>query len=224
MSPAETPAEPADANRARTDAAASAPPPPSHPLDDVPTRALVATQLRSVPTWAIAVVAALAAAWLLAGVVAVPVVLAGVVLAVGLTFLAAVDLRAHRLPDVLVAITTTAVGALLVVAAAVGGTWGSLEEAVATAVGSLLVYLVLAVAGLGLGDLKLAGLLGLWLGWFGWEHALAGALAGFLLGGVWAVVLLVARRAHRKTPIAFGPWMILGGAVATVLAVTGTTY
>ncbi|MHB1063306.1 MAG: prepilin peptidase [Georgenia sp.] len=183
-------------------------------------------QLTSVRTWVVAVLVAAAAGGLLAE-GPVPVLLAGVALAVVATFLAAVDLRAHRLPDVLLAGGTAAVTVLLLVAAIDGGAWGALGRAAATAVVSLAVYLVLALlraGGLGLGDVKLAGLLGLWLGWFGWQHAVAGALGGFILGGVWAIGLLIARRASRTTSIAFGPWMILGAAVATVLAVTDVRY
>lgn len=194
--------------------------------DHVDSRTLVRQDLASVRTWAVAVLAAAAAAWLLRG-EPLPVLLAGVALAVVSAFLAAADLRAHLLPDVLLAVGAVAVGVLLLLAAATGDSWAALGRAAATAVAGLAVYLVLALlrtGGLGLGDVKLAGLLGLWLGWFGWEHAVAGAFGGFLLGGVWAVGLLVTRRASRTSAIAFGPWMILGAALATVLAVTGARY
>lgn len=191
--------------------------------DDVDSRTLVREELGSVRTWTVAVVVAAATAWLLRA-EPVPVLLAGVALAAVAAFLAAVDLRAHRLPDVLLVVGAAAVGALLLLAALTGDAWAALGRGVATALAGLLVYLVLALlrtGGLGLGDVKLAGLLGLWLGWFGWQHAVAGALTGFLLGGFWALGLLVTRRAHRTSAIAFGPWMLLGAALATVGAVAG---
>ena len=80
-------------------------------------------------------------------------------------------------------------------------------------------YLVLALispSGLGMGDVKLAGLLGIVLGWYGWEQVLAGTIAAFVLGGLAAVVLLVTARADRRTHLAFGPWMIAGAVVGLV--------
>ena len=69
-------------------------------------------------------------------------------------------------------------------------------------------------AGMGLGDVKLAGVLGLYLAFLGWGTLVVGFAAGFLLGGVYAIVLLVAGRAGRKTGIPFGPFMIAGAFVA----------
>jgi leader peptidase (prepilin peptidase)/N-methyltransferase len=82
-------------------------------------------------------------------------------------------------------------------------------------------YFALAKAypgGLGLGDVKLAGLLGLYLGWLGWRPVLVGTFAGFLLGGLLGVALLAARRAHRRTAIPFGPFMLAGALLALFLA------
>ena len=70
--------------------------------------------------------------------------------------------------------------------------------------------------GMGVGDVKLAGVLGLWLGWLGWGELVVGAFAAFLLGGLFSIVLLATRRAQRTGGIPFGPWM-LAGAWAGVL-------
>ena len=48
------------------------------------------------------------------------------------------------------------------------------------------------------------------LGWVGWGALVVGAFAGFLLGGIFAIVLVVTRRANRKSGIPFGPWMLAG--------------
>ena len=85
-------------------------------------------------------------------------------------------------------------------------------------------YLVLALVspgggGLGLGDVKLAGVLGLLLGWVGWSPAIVSVLAAFVIGGVIALILLLARCASRSSHIAFGPSMILGAWVALVFPV-----
>ncbi|MEV7632547.1 prepilin peptidase [Microbacterium sp. NPDC089318] len=64
--------------------------------------------------------------------------------------------------------------------------------------------------GMGGGDVKLAGLLGTVMGWFGWGSLVFGAFAAFLLGGLFGAVLLVLGRARRGTAIPFGPWMMAG--------------
>lgn len=65
-------------------------------------------------------------------------------------------------------------------------------------------------AGMGFGDVKLAGVLGLYLGWLGWASVIVGAFAGFLLGGVVSIALVLAGRAGRKSAIPFGPFMLAG--------------
>jgi leader peptidase (prepilin peptidase)/N-methyltransferase len=69
---------------------------------------------------------------------------------------------------------------------------------------------------MGFGDVKLAAVLGIYLGWLGWGELIVGAFAAFLLGGLFAIGLMVFRRAGRKTAIPFGPWM-LGGAWIAIL-------
>ncbi|WP_324652109.1 A24 family peptidase [Georgenia sp. H159] len=147
---------------------------------------------------------------------------AAVLLAVVGVLLAAEDLATHRLPNALLAPTAGALSVLLVVAALVTGAWPDLVRAAVAAVGCGLGYLVLALlrpTGLGMGDVKLGALLGLWLGWLGWEAVLLGVLAGFVLGGLAGVLLMAVGRASRTTAIAFGPWLLLGAAVAGVVAV-----
>jgi leader peptidase (prepilin peptidase)/N-methyltransferase len=77
--------------------------------------------------------------------------------------------------------------------------------------------MVISPSGMSLGDVKLATSLGTLLAWFSWRLLLVGGFAGFLLGGVFAGALLVSRRAGRKQPIPFGPFMI-AGAILAVLA------
>jgi leader peptidase (prepilin peptidase)/N-methyltransferase len=67
---------------------------------------------------------------------------------------------------------------------------------------------------MGFGDVKLAGVLGLYLGWLGWAEVVAGGFLGFLLGGVIGLGLMAVRRADRKSQIPFGPFMLAGALVA----------
>ena len=130
--------------------------------------------------------------------------------------LAAVDLQVHRLPDLLTLGGLPVVGGLLVLASTYEHDWHRMSTGLWSAVVALIVFAVLVLGGLGLGDLKLAVLLALALGWLGLFTALLGIGAGFVIGGLWAVVL-VARGASRTTRFAYGPSMLVG-ALAAVLA------
>ena len=80
-----------------------------------------------------------------------------------------------------------------------------------------LFYFVLRLVyppGMGFGDVKLAGVLGMYLGYLGWPHVFAGTFAAFLLGGMWSIGLLALRRGTLKSAIPFGPFMLAGAAAA----------
>jgi leader peptidase (prepilin peptidase)/N-methyltransferase len=133
--------------------------------------------------------------------------------------LALIDLDVHRLPDAIVVPAYPVSLALLGAAAVLEGRYGSLATAV---VGALLlggVYLVLHLVrpdGMGFGDVKLAGVLGLYLGWLGWGPLAVGAFAAFALGGVVGLAVLVVRGGGRRTRIPFGPFMLAGAFLALV--------
>jgi len=148
-----------------------------------------------------------------AGVAASLVLVAFLYLAAITVALTAIDLDVHRLPNRIV-LPSYAVGAVLLSAAAIVG--GDLEAGARAAAGAGILavfYLVLALAkpgGMGLGDVKLAGVLGLYLGYLGWAPLIAGAFGAFLLGGLFAVGVLIVRRGGRGPGIPFGPWMFAG--------------
>ncbi|WP_082608965.1 MULTISPECIES: A24 family peptidase [unclassified Oerskovia] len=132
--------------------------------------------------------------------------------------LAVIDVRTHRLPNALVLPAYPVLAVLLGAASLLGPDDGSPARALA---GGLVLYgayflLALAPSGLGFGDVKLAGLLGAYLAWFGWSELVVGASAAFLLGGLAAVVLLATRRAGRRTLIPFGPFMLTGAALGAL--------
>jgi leader peptidase (prepilin peptidase)/N-methyltransferase len=134
------------------------------------------------------------------------------------TTLAVIDLDCLRLPDRLT-LPSYPIGVALLAAASTDD-WGALRRALLAAVavgaGALLLALVVPGGGLGLGDVKLLGLLGLFLGWLGWGEVALGIAAGFGIGAVAAIVLLVLRRAGLKDHMAFGQWLIAGALVAVV--------
>jgi leader peptidase (prepilin peptidase)/N-methyltransferase len=136
-----------------------------------------------------------------------------VLLALTATPLVLIDFEQHRLPNRLVLVAGVGAGVLLSVAALVRHDLDSWLGAVEGAAAVFTVLLVLALAAprsFGLGDVKLGGVLGGYLGWFGWSYVYYGIFAGFLLGAVVAIVLLATRRASLKTAMAFGPMLITG--------------
>ncbi len=139
--------------------------------------------------------------------------------AVGIA-LALIDLELHRLPDAIV-LPSIGVGlVLLALASALSGDWGSLVRAVAGGAILFALYFVIMLVsprGMGFGDVKLAALLGLYLGSFGWGALVVGGFAAFVLGGIYGTGLILLRRGGRKTGVPFGPWMLLGAAVGIVV-------
>ena len=134
--------------------------------------------------------------------------------------LALIDLDVHRLPDVIVLPSYGVIVVLLALASWGNQDWGALVRAglgCAILFGAYLLMMIVYPAGMGPGDVKLAGVLGLLLGWWGWAALAVGGFAAFFLGGAYAVALMLARRAGRKSGIPFGPWMILGAAVGVAV-------
>jgi leader peptidase (prepilin peptidase)/N-methyltransferase len=134
--------------------------------------------------------------------------------------LAAIDLDVMRLPDKIVLPSYLVALALLAPAVVAEGSWAAATRGVIGAVLLFSFYFFLAVLpkGMGGGDVKLAGLLGLYLGWLGWSSVVIGAFAGFLIGGVVGVLLMALRRARRKSRIPFGPAMLAGAFLAVFAA------
>ncbi|MFE5410705.1 prepilin peptidase [Microbacterium sp. NPDC056569] len=124
-----------------------------------------------------------------------------------------IDLDTHRLPNSIVLPSYFLAGSLFTVAAWLTGDWGALARAAIGMAGMYLLYFLLRAVrpgGMGGGDVKLAGVIGIYLGWLGWGALAVGTFAAFLYGGVFGIALMLLRRAGRKTAIPFGPWMILG--------------
>ena len=139
------------------------------------------------------------------------------VLAAAGVLLAVVDLRHRLLPNRVVGPAALAGALLLTAAAAVDGRWDDLGRAALGAVVLFAVFLLLALispSALGMGDVKLAGLLGLHLGWLSWNAALLGAAAGFVVQAVLSLVLLAARRIDLRGELPFGPAMLAGAVLA----------
>ena len=144
-------------------------------------------------------------------------------LASALAVLAFIDFKVHRLPDAIVLPLYGVFGLLNLLAAVTGEIgWDRFWTAAACSAGALVVYWVLAVlTGLGFGDVKLAGVLGMTLGVYGiWQVALGTLLLPVSIGGVAAFGLLLLGRSG-KDEMAFGPYIAAGALlVLTVPQVT----
>jgi leader peptidase (prepilin peptidase)/N-methyltransferase len=139
--------------------------------------------------------------------------------AVGLA-LALIDLDVKRLPDALT-LPSYAVGAvLLAIPAVVDHNGHGLLRAALGGAAMYALYFALCFAypaGMGFGDVKLSGVLGMYTAWLGWDVWGAGLLLGFLFGGVFGIGIVLLRKGGRKTAVPFGPFMMLGVLVALLV-------
>ena len=136
--------------------------------------------------------------------------------------LALIDLDVRRLPDVIVLPSYAVLPLLLVPDTLATLEWWPLVRALIGGVALFLFYDVLALVyprqgGMGGGDIKLAGVLGIALAWVGWGPLVVGTFAGFLLGGLYSLVIVVLGRAGMRSSIPFGPFMLAGAWVGVVV-------
>jgi leader peptidase (prepilin peptidase) / N-methyltransferase len=129
--------------------------------------------------------------------------------------LALIDWRTRLLPTYLIRPVAIGLLALVVVGAVVTEDLGALERSLlAGLLGFVFFFVVFWIypRGLGFGDVRLAGVLGLALGWSGWGTFLVGLYSGFLLGGLIGGALAVLRVVDRKG-YPFGPFMLVGALI-----------
>ncbi|AJT40409.1 prepilin peptidase [Psychromicrobium lacuslunae] len=132
-------------------------------------------------------------------------------------WLSIIDLRSHLLPNRIVypsiAVALGLLGCSALLAADAGTALRVLLGGVVLGLGYLLLRAIYP-AGMGLGDVKLAVLLGCYLGYLSWLHLLYASILSFMLGGLVGVGLLLSRKGTLKTALPFGPLMFAG----TILA------
>ncbi|MFI6977962.1 prepilin peptidase [Embleya sp. NPDC050154] len=124
------------------------------------------------------------------------------------------DARLMRLPDPLTLPGYPVLAALLLAPL----DWDAYLRALFAMAAAYALHLVLALCGLGigLGDAKAAGLVGLVLGWLSWAALVQGLVLAYVCVGLYAIALAATRRAGRGSVVPFGPFL-LGAAVLVML-------
>lgn len=150
-----------------------------------------------------------------------PVLVMGVLAALAGVLLGAIDLEVHRLPRAITWPSYPVLAVLLAICSWAAADWPALRGAALGGLAAWGLYYVLhrlaGRRGLGRGDVTLAGLIGMLLGWFGWTALGLATYLAFLLAGAAAGALLLLRRVGRSDRIAFGPAMIAAALIVLAL-------
>jgi len=132
--------------------------------------------------------------------------------------LGAVDIAVQRVPRVVVTAAGLVSAGLLVAAAMLEAEPQRLLTAAVGAAGLWLGFTLLAVCrAMGAGDARLAALLGMQLGWWGWEPVVAGTMLAFVLAAVFVMVSVASRGMRLGARIPFAPFMLIGALLPTTL-------
>lgn len=130
-------------------------------------------------------------------------------LAVLLVASTAIDLHHRVIPNLLVSLGL--VGALVLGFLWPLRPWGDSLIGLLVGGGLMLLTAIIQPGGMGLGDVKLAAVMGLYLGWPG---ILVSLFVAFVTGALTGIVLLLSGRKRGKDLIPFGPFLALGGLVS----------
>jgi leader peptidase (prepilin peptidase)/N-methyltransferase len=139
------------------------------------------------------------------------------VLLASLLALACVDVELLLLPKMIVYPALAGVTGFLILDALLTNGWSRLGVAALCAIGWFVVFFALNYANpryLGFGDVRLAPMLGLGLGWLGWRYVVLGFFAANLIGAIIGIFLLATRRMSREQQIPYGVFLALGAALA----------
>ncbi len=134
--------------------------------------------------------------------------------------LSRIDLREHRLPNRGTGAFALGLGILAVVANDSGRVQGGLLAAALSA-GAFTLAAALPPHALGWGDVKLQGGLGFYLGFLDLQLVVVQCVAAFLVGGLVALIALLRGSHSASDPIAFGPALVAGAAVAVIAGKCG---
>lgn len=137
----------------------------------------------------------------------------------GLVLLSTTDLRVWLVPRAILYPWLALVAVGLLGASWAGDDWHPMGVGALCGVGAFAVFFAVWFVypkGMGFGDVRLAGVIGLALGWLGPWHVYVGFLAAFVFGVVVGVVVMAVTGTGRKTRLPFGPALSLGAVVAVL--------
>jgi leader peptidase (prepilin peptidase) / N-methyltransferase len=134
--------------------------------------------------------------------------------------LAVIDIDVRRLPDAVVLPSYVVSVLLLMPAGAAKADWGGAERAIAGMFALLALFFALALAypnGLSMGDVKLAGLLGMYLGWLSWNALFLTAIGSIFIAAVGGSFAIVTKHATRHLAVPIVPCLISAALLALFL-------
>lgn len=133
---------------------------------------------------------------------------------------AVIDIEHQIVPNRIVYPSFIVFGALVGLGAAIGDDMELVRASVGFLAfgGGLLLVALVSPGGMGMGDVKLAALIGLVLGALGPRYVLVAAAIAILAGGLGAIALMALTGASRKAKIPFGPYLAAGAILAAFLA------
>ncbi len=179
----------------------------------VPPRMEVDDRPRPDAWWAAAVIVGGVYGWFIAPTADWPLLPAFLVFGAATLALALIDLDHQLIPNRVLFPALGLASALVIIGALIAGEAGNLLRGVAAGVvyfSFLLIVALIARGGFGMGDVKLALLLGLFLGYLGWDVLAVGLVLSILLGGVASVLVLLFTAKDRRSKFAYGPYLVAG--------------
>lgn len=185
----------------------------------VPGRMELEERSRQLWWWGSAIALGAFYGWQVASTVPAGVLLAFLVFGAATLGLALIDLDHQLIPNRVLFPALAVAAPLLAIGSIVEGSGSDFLRGLA---GGFVYFVFLLVVGLvarggfGMGDVKLALLLGLFLGFLGWGELGVGAILAILLGGVASIMVLVFTKKGRDSKFAYGPYLVAGAWVAVL--------
>lgn len=148
-----------------------------------------------------------------------PALAAYCVLFAGLVAVSIADIRVGLVPRKLLYPTLVLMVIALVAASAVSGEYHRLVQAAVGGAAAFAVFFAIwfvAPRSMGMGDVRLAGVIGVGLGWIGYRQLYLGFLVGLIVGVIIGVVKMLVQGSGRKTALPFGPALAVGAVVGVL--------